>query len=199
MAHKVTGELYESITGQLFEIGRQLRQPRGYPFDPHKLKRALQSVVEGGFDVDTSVHVIDCDADPFIPPGWRVKEHRKSGRWTWNASQVILFLSEFQKNGKEIQGQDLLHGELVSKPRINANVLDFLLKNPRLIPGEWKKDEQGGSCCIFFWGTIYYDSMDNLFVRCLYLNDGEWRGSYSYLENSRGNDDLAALWQVDPS
>ena len=49
MATKVTGELYEGITGQLFEIGRQLRQPSGYPFDPHALKRALQAVIEGKF------------------------------------------------------------------------------------------------------------------------------------------------------
>ena len=38
MAKKVEGELYESITGQLFEIGRQLRQKGGYPFNPEELK-----------------------------------------------------------------------------------------------------------------------------------------------------------------
>ncbi|MEK7512900.1 MAG: hypothetical protein AAB601_01755 [Patescibacteria group bacterium] len=46
----VAGDLYESITGQLFEIGRQLRQPNGYPFDPHLLKLHLQNAVEGKFD-----------------------------------------------------------------------------------------------------------------------------------------------------
>jgi hypothetical protein len=46
----VAGELYESITGQLFEIGRQLRQPSGYPFNPHLLKLHLQNAVEGKFD-----------------------------------------------------------------------------------------------------------------------------------------------------
>ncbi len=47
MAIRVAGELYESITGQLFEIGRQLRQPNGYPFDPQLLKVALQNAIEG--------------------------------------------------------------------------------------------------------------------------------------------------------
>lgn len=45
----VAGELYEHITGQLFEIGRQLRQPSGYPFDPETLKSCLQNVIEGKF------------------------------------------------------------------------------------------------------------------------------------------------------
>ncbi len=49
MATKVAGELYESITGQLFEIGRQLRQPNGYPFSPSRLKIALQNAIEGKF------------------------------------------------------------------------------------------------------------------------------------------------------
>jgi len=49
MATKVAGELYKSITGQLFEIGRQLRQPNGYPFNPEELQRHLQAAIEGKF------------------------------------------------------------------------------------------------------------------------------------------------------
>lgn len=45
----VAGELYESITGQLFEIGRQLRQKSGYPFNPNQLKKVLQNAIEGRF------------------------------------------------------------------------------------------------------------------------------------------------------
>ncbi len=45
----VAGELYESITGQLFELGRQLRQKGGYPYDPQSLKQALQAAIEGRF------------------------------------------------------------------------------------------------------------------------------------------------------
>ena len=54
MAVQVAGERYESITGQLFEIGRQLRQPKGYPFDPIALQAFLQRAVEGKF-VDSKV------------------------------------------------------------------------------------------------------------------------------------------------
>lgn len=45
----VAGELYESITGQLFEIGRQLRQKNGYPYSPERLKQILQDAIEGRF------------------------------------------------------------------------------------------------------------------------------------------------------
>lgn len=47
MAAQVAGDLYESITGQLFEIGRQLRQQNGYPFSPEALKAHLQDAIEG--------------------------------------------------------------------------------------------------------------------------------------------------------
>lgn len=49
MAGKVEGEMYESITGQLFEIGRQLRQLNGYPFNPELLKVHLQAAIDGKF------------------------------------------------------------------------------------------------------------------------------------------------------
>jgi len=45
----VAGELYETLTGQLFELGRQLRQPNGYPFNPFQLKLHLQAAIEGKF------------------------------------------------------------------------------------------------------------------------------------------------------
>jgi len=50
MAEKVAGEMYEKLTGQLFEIARQLRQPnKGYPFSPVFLKDHLQAAIEGKF------------------------------------------------------------------------------------------------------------------------------------------------------
>lgn len=46
-AQVVDGELYIKIDGQLFEIKRQLRQTNGYPFDPNRLSRRLQSIISG--------------------------------------------------------------------------------------------------------------------------------------------------------
>ncbi|MDO8633009.1 MAG: hypothetical protein Q7K38_00455, partial [Candidatus Wildermuthbacteria bacterium] len=55
--------------------------------------------------------------------------------------------------------------ELAGKPVMNANVLDYLLKNPHLIPDEWKGKY------LFFWGTVYRGS-----VGCLYVRYLCWRG-----------------------
>jgi len=49
MATIVTGELYHSIDGKLFEIKRQLRQKEGYSFNSNLLNLALQELVEGRF------------------------------------------------------------------------------------------------------------------------------------------------------
>ncbi len=49
MATQVAGEQYYDLDGQLAEIKRQIRQSAGYPYDPLKLKTALQNVIEGRF------------------------------------------------------------------------------------------------------------------------------------------------------
>lgn len=138
--------------------------------------KALQKVLRDAFCPPTKdsaeaisiKHVIDCDADPFIPSGWKVEEHQKGGQFTWDAAQVELYLSDLQKNGKAIEGNKL-RKELNGKPVLNATVLDYLLEHPQLIPKEWKDKY------VFFWGTIYRGSVGNLRVRDLYWSAGGWR------------------------
>lgn len=68
MAQRVAGDLYESITGQIFEIGRQLRQPNGYPFDPVLLKKYLQGAIEGCFQISTAENEVKpvAEIDPTL-------------------------------------------------------------------------------------------------------------------------------------
>ncbi len=47
MAEMVAGELKDGILAQLFELERQVRQSRGYPFDPGNLRFHLQEAIEG--------------------------------------------------------------------------------------------------------------------------------------------------------
>jgi hypothetical protein len=131
--------------------------------------------------------VIDCDADPFLPDGWKVEEHQKSGQWKFDPKGVEFFLSNSQKGGKIIEGNKL-RKELAKKPVFNANVLDYLYANPHLIPEEWKKDEQGNTRYIFFWGTVYRGSGGDLCVRCLYWGGGGWGWLGDWLDDDwRGN------------
>lgn len=120
-------------------------------------------------------HLIDCDADPFIPDGCSVVEHRKGGMWKWDPKKVALYLSKGQQDGGWISG-DKLRKELEKKPVLNANVLDYLLAHPHLIPEEWKGK------AVFFWSTIYRGGSGDLRVRCLYWVGDRWDWSYDWLD-----------------
>jgi len=136
----------------------------------------VRQALRGYATITILEHVIDCDVEPFNPyakDGWTVEEHQKCGQWKFDAKQVEFFLSSGQKHGKTTEGNKL-RKELFHKEVFNANVLDYLLANPHLIPEEWKKDEQGNTRYIFFWGTVYRDRDGYLFVRCLYWSDGRW-------------------------
>jgi hypothetical protein len=115
--------------------------------------------------------VIDCDAQPSVPDDWSVEEHQKGGAFTWDkeTQKNALYLSKGQAGSSYIVG-NMLRKELKNKstPVLNANVLDYLLKNPYLIPLEWK------GTYVFFWGTIYRDRGGRLYVRCLCWSGGRW-------------------------
>lgn len=89
-----------------------------------KLERALKSALVAA----AQEHLIDLDADPFIPDGWSVPEgcHQKGSQFTWDASKVKLYLSEQQKNGQCIEGTEL-RKELAGKPVYNATPLHYTL------------------------------------------------------------------------
>ena len=70
---------------------------------------------------------------------------------------------------------------------MNANILDYLLAHPELIPEEWKGKY------IFFWGTIYRLSDGRLCVRYLIWNGSEWDWSYDWLDDDFNSDSPAAL------
>ncbi len=131
------------------------------------LAARLLPVVKGLADVVVVKHIIDCDADPFVPEGFTLKEHRKGGQIVWDPTKFQLYLSERQKNGKVISGNDL-DKELADVPGIlNANVLDYFLAHQEIIPPECE------GVFTYFWGTKYL-SGGNSFVRCLYRDGGRW-------------------------
>jgi len=140
--------------------------------------------------ITTQNHLIDCDANPFLPEGWKeVEYHKKGGILEWDLTKVKLHLSPNQQNGKTIKGHELRE-ELANEPVLNANVLDYLLAHPELIPEEWKGK------CIFFWGTIYRYSGDSLFVRYLCWSGGRWGWDYGWLDGGWDSHSPAACLQV---
>lgn len=156
------------------------------------LRREFLGVLDGTHKVVPITHCIDLGVDPFIPDGWTVEEHRNGGIFEWDASKVELYLDDAQKNGGRIVGAEL-RKRLASKSVLNANLLDFLLAHPHLIPDSWKRDGQGNTRFICFWGTIYRGSGGSLSVRYLYWNGGRWDWGAGWLLLDWDDSDPAAV------
>ncbi len=136
--------------------------------------RGIKDILLGHAEIRVIEYLIDLDANPFVPNGWRVVEHKKGGQFKWDPSKTTLYLSKNQQNGKVINGNNL-RKELADKPVLNANILDYLFANPHLIPEEWKGKY------VFFWGTIYRNSDVCLSVRSLSWLGGRWGWVWGWL------------------
>jgi hypothetical protein len=141
------------------------------------LAKVLQ-VIKGQAEIKMVEHLIDCDAAPFVPDGFSVEEHKKGGLFKFDPDEISLYLSKKQK--KSFIGGHDLRKKLSDKPVMNANVLDYLLAHPEIIPEEWKEKY------ILFWGTIYRDSDGDLFVRYLYGGDFRWAWGWDWHWLGRG-------------
>jgi len=164
----------------------QLHFPRG--IDPEVLKKwngckteELVAVLESTFgkmpkaDKCPVEHLIDCDADPFVPDGWSVEEHKKGGLVKFfDPSKFSLYLSKKQEKGY-ITGNDL-RKELSNKRVYNANALDYLLAHTEIIPEECKGK------AVVFWGTIYRDADGRLSVRYFCWDGSECHWGYDWLD-----------------
>lgn len=177
--------------GQMNQLGDAFEAHSMTPEDVTKLRShpdfaMLRLFARGQAKIVLPQHLIDCDAAPFLPSGWTVEKHTRGGQFEWNPTKVKLYLTKSQKPGKLVEGNKLrkeLEGHLV----LNANVLDYLLAHPELIPDEWKGK------AVFFWGTIYRYSDGDLFVRCLYWCGGRWGWSRHWLDLSFNDSHPAAV------
>ena len=150
-----------------------------------------ESFLRNEIELITKKHIIDCNADPYIPDNWKVdnwkvEEHRKGGQIEFDIQRIELYLSQNQKDKNSEEGHDL-QKTLAGKPVLNANVLDYLLANQYLIPEEWKDKY------VYFWGTIFCDSDGDLCVRFLSRSRDEWYWNITYLDIDWGDNFPAAL------
>ncbi len=142
----------------------------------------VKSVLLGNAEIKGVEHLIDLDADPIVGDGWKVGKHETGGSFKWDPKEVLLYLSEPQRKGDYINGIQV-HHELLGKPVLNANTLDYLFEHPHLIPTAWKKKTNGQTTRIYFWGTIYNRSDCAHCVRCLYWDGGRWRRSFKLVDD----------------
>ena len=155
----------------------------------------VMNFLRGNSEVVVKIHIIDLDATPTTMPfdGAKVEEHNKGGKLEWKHDSFRLHLSLNQSGGKSIVGKKLCR-ELENKPVLNANLLDYLLDHPYLIPEDWKVDKQDRTRYIYFHGTYYRDlGVGGLFVRYLYFRGGHWRADYNWLDRKFGVQDHSLL------
>lgn len=127
------------------------------------------------------IQLIDCGADPssLRLSGPCIVAHQKRSFFFWDPKDIKLFRLEHLQKGRAVSNLNL-RKELLNKS-LNVNLLDELIKNPYLIPKEWKRDENRDNRHIFFWGTIY--SFGNRpYVLYLYWGDREWEVGPAYLD-----------------
>ncbi|MDO8512343.1 MAG: hypothetical protein Q7S57_03655 [bacterium] len=131
------------------------------------------------------VYIVDLDAYPFMPDGWELLEHHKGGQFEFEPAKIALFLSEDQKGDRQIRGYDL-GNELRVHAGFNANLLDFLIAHPLLIPKDWNGKT------VFFWGT-HYRNADGVCVRYLDWGGESWIWNYYYLADDLTCEEPAAV------
>ena len=110
---------------------------------------------------------------PWIPEGYKLESHDQSlGKI--DVKDIELYLSDEQKNGGYIKGEELLE-ELKDKKPLNSAVLKYLLDNPKHIPEEWKGKY------VYFWGTILRSSVGSRRVLCLCYRGSQWDWHFAWL------------------
>ncbi len=177
--------------GQMNQLGDALELAGFTPDEVTKMRnfpqlKDLRRLINGQAQITIVKHIIDMDATPYIPNNWKVESHKKGGQLEWDPQKVQLYLAAGQQGGECIGGNEL---RLVLETQwvYNANLLDYLLAHPELIPGEWKGKY------VFFWGTIYRLFDGNLYVRYLYFNGKSWSWGYVWLGYGFGSNFPAAV------
>lgn len=169
---KLDGDFIQNLIGAPTETGK-----KGTEWLQNGAK--LQIIV--------GTYIVDLDADPMIPvDGWRVESHTKGGRFKYDPTKVELYLDEGQKDGEHLEGNELRE-KLGGKNPFNANLLDFYLSHPELIPESWKEK------AVFFWGTVYRSAGGSLYVRYLRWSGGRWDWNDRWLDDGWGSPNPAAV------
>jgi len=167
----VAGDLYESVTGQLFEIGRQLRQVNGYPFDPLQLKAHLQAAIEGRFGL-----VIGNFKRDMRKENWTLLENVSR-----RISSVIDAVSFLKGSESYINSEKMVRR---ARMELDANYgqedAEWLLENQDKIPAKLRK------FYLVFPATAWRDSHGCWGVPALSWDGGGWVLNFSGLGHDWG-------------
>ena len=157
--------------GLMNQLGDALERAFFPPYMVTKLKnfpdlKSIKELLSGRMKL-VDRHVIDCDADPWVPDGWSVEQHIKGGMFEWDPVRVALRFSDRKKYGEAI-GEDELHRLLADKLVLNENVRQYLQVRKGIIPQDC--DDK----ILLFPGTIYRSSDGRRFIATLFNCHDRW-------------------------
>lgn len=167
------------------------------PMEREDTLACILAFVRGAGKIVYMPHLVDCNADPFVPDGLSVAEFHRDGVIDLTKTEITLFLSARQKRplrdlpghrGGVIDGHDL-RKEIATRRALHVNVLDYLLAHPSRIPHGWK------GVSVFFWRTIYLDGFGHPSIRCLSWDGRKWCSSYRQIGRGWGPIYAAACGQ----
>jgi hypothetical protein len=106
-----------------------------------------------------------------------------------------VYKGEFRRRRKV---EDMIN-DFSKTPLPIHGMLDFLLENPATIPDEWKTDENGEKCHIFFLDTLRVSTSwmtrGQKSVGYMYFYEGSWREARTYLDSDISEGSFVAVFQ----
>lgn len=139
-------------------------------------------------EVKSNSLIVDYGVAPSLV-GLKIKSHSE---WK-GVIEYNLSFAKFERVLTLKPGENSISGhenlkrlDATGKVLLDVRVLEELLKRPELIPEEWKKG------LTYFWGTIFRDLDDNLYVACLNWNGGVWYWGGRWLDFGWNNYGFAA-------
>lgn len=175
----VAAEEYRDIDGQLHEIKRQLRQEKGYPFNPKQLTRVLQAVIEGRFEAVGGQFPCQIYAADIIPGEWRVVEDVAP---TITSIADLEFVSHLKGGESYVSGEKMCRRAVELKANYGLSDAKFFLDHQEAIPEEIRGK------FIVFTGTKSRSPGGGLSVACLYWDGDRWIQYWPWLDDYFGAD-----------
>lgn len=179
MATKVADGLYESITGRLFEIWRQLQQPNGYPFDPLELDRALQALIEGRFQ-SGSLAISAFDRD-MTKEGWTLFEGFDEPDPHLLSKTKFELVPILEEGESTISGEEMRKRAAQEDANFGQRFGEWLLAYQEKIPERPKE-----TYYIPLTRTVWRDRVGSLRVSYLRWSGRQWILNFRRLEECWG-------------
>ncbi len=182
--------------GQTHQLMNQLERAGFTPAEITKLGqmqyedlRALRGVVSGTHEIRRVSDIINLSIPARLPFGTsvlethqgmgRVKIERRGDDLYLDGKQIVLYRSKEQEEDQKISLRFILGHNLRKELDLRGNnvsavVLDYLADHPEFWPESWKKDKQGNTLRVYFWGDIFRNLLTGeLYVRCGYWENGK--------------------------